>query len=405
MPYKLYNASIANVKNDFKKADVEQLPWSEAVPTQFTQEACTLFDRLTKTIWDISCSLALPSICIMESDTTFKLVGLCGNSILDKNYIFKKFDTPTLYGDNTVSVWFEEAGSKWIAVDKKGTLLATAKAPKSSLLIGTHNWTIYNDSLNCQLRHEGNPYTLPLNLNACTKEEFNCMKGSCIDLDKRCDGVTNCYDRSDELQCSKILMESTYNKKIPPPVEDKVTRYTTVNINLDIIDIIEIDEVKGSFRIKLRVEADWFDNRVTFSNLRLDLRLNKLDDKEFRYIWKPDILFMNIISNEDREIFGTPKTYIKRSIAKPQKSSNDWALRKTISYGGKFNNIIFSETSRKDYLYASQGFNVLHFEKSDYIYNYFFLYYFKCCFYMQSTTITTKKLNHQWQLLYKWDFA
>ena len=89
LPYKLYNASIANVKNDFKRGAVGQLPWAEAVPTQFTHEACTLFDRLTKTVWDVSCSWALPSICIIEPDITFKLVGLCGDSILDKNYILK----------------------------------------------------------------------------------------------------------------------------------------------------------------------------------------------------------------------------------------------------------------------------------------------------------------------------
>ena len=167
-------------------------------------------------------------------------------------------------------------------------------------------------------------------------------------------------------------------------VKDKASKFTTVNIRLDIIDIIEIDEVKGSIRIKLRVKAAWFDNRVTFSNLRLNRRLNELDNKEFSYIWKPDILFMNIISNEDREIFGTPKTLIERSIGMPQQSSNESALRKTISYSGDSNKIIFSETSRKDYLYASQGFNVLVVKKSSYINEYknmnIFFYYFKCCF-------------------------
>ena len=67
------------------------------------------------------------------------------------------------------------------------------------------------------------------------------------------------------------------------------------------------------------------------------------------------VAFAYLVLNEapvdvaDTKIFGTPKTVIERSQDKPPKSSDDLALRKTLSYDGDSSRIIFSETSRKNY--------------------------------------------------------
>ena len=40
----------------------------------------------------------------------------------------------------------------------------------------------------------------------CEKNEFICNDGTCIDLDLRCNGRFECFDKSDELNCQgKIL--------------------------------------------------------------------------------------------------------------------------------------------------------------------------------------------------------
>ena len=324
------------------------MKWDKAVPSHDGRKACTVFDGLTRTVWDTDCKRRFPSICILDSTQTFRINGLCKNSILDDHYVIQKINASTvLFGDKSVTIQFDDMGSQWIAFDKKGTLLAAIKATKSSLLLGTHDWTIYNDTLDCQLMYKRNNYTLPLNLNPCNNgDEFTCDNGACIHLDKKCDGVSDCEDRSDESQCAKIQMDQTYSKKISPPGQNGESEFAVINITLDIIDIVKIDEVMGFMRLKLNITAEWHDKRLRFLNLKNETRLNELNDFESNYLWKPDLLYLNVISNEDREIFASSKVYIERNRDQPPLQADTSALKRTQIFGGKHSKIIYYEPSR-----------------------------------------------------------
>ena len=71
-----------------------------------------------------------------------------------------------------------------------------------------------------------------LTLSDCHPNKFTCDSGHCIDLDKKCDSVVDCVDRSDELNCEFLLVKQNYtNDKLPlKSAEDtmKVTKKSMV---------------------------------------------------------------------------------------------------------------------------------------------------------------------------------
>ena len=88
--------------------------------------------------------------------------------------------------------------------------------------------------------------TMVIKFTACVEGFFTCNDGQCIDIEERCDQTPNCNDKSDELDCRKIVIEDNYNKKIPPFGFNQVTRNIipcNINVSVDILDILSMQEV------------------------------------------------------------------------------------------------------------------------------------------------------------------
>ena len=174
-------------------------------------------------------------------------------------------------------------------VKSKDTVWASSSSPEDTLLLGTHLWTIHNDSL-CSNKES---YTAYLTLTVCNSTEFTCRDGSCVPMEKRCDGRTECEDETDEDQCSLVAPSTTYKKLIDPPPLKFLEGKALVNFSVNLKEILAIDEVGRRFEMHYDMTFEWFDPRLVFHNLKRKKERNKLSLPEKVMIWNPQIEFVN----------------------------------------------------------------------------------------------------------------
>ena len=71
-----------------------------------------------------------------------------------------------------------------------------------------------------------------------------------------------------------------------------------INVSFVLQDILEINEVQGAFVTKISTQREWFDNRLTYINLKHHHHLNVLSDDDSELVWSPTFVYHSIKNGE-----------------------------------------------------------------------------------------------------------
>ena len=140
-------------------------------------------------------------------------------------------------------------------------------------------------------------------LSMCKEFEFSCSDGSCIHIDLKCNYVADCFDNSDENECSTLNLEGmeTYDVGILDIFTNKEKKI--INMSIDIHNIESIEEVNMRFTADFTVTAEWIDTRLTWNDLNKDVYLNMPSKEAKEKFWIQIFVFSSPDRRDIRAVF------------------------------------------------------------------------------------------------------
>ena len=167
----------------------------------------------------------------------------------------------------------------------------------------------------------------------CTFDEYTCLDGTCVNLDYVCDGISDCNDKSDELNCQSIRFDATYSKNLPPLSLDarRNNIKVPVHIEMTILSVFELNEIHSWMKLQLVLQVKWIDPRLKFANLKKGKQKNVLSYEQKQKLWIPSLTFAN--NKEQLEaVFGSDSI---GSIILTKNAKFDLSPNKTRIFNGK----------------------------------------------------------------------
>lgn len=168
-------------------------PWYYGEPNGDVLENCVVVWP-ARDLWnDFNCNVEICSFCELEKSPDLQMRGLCYGSKFDNKF---SWTTQLVNGRHSFRgysdsfIFWDVELQKWKMTSYLDpTVHATVN--QSEYPLGVHVWDFFGESC-----YENYQEEVVINLHACEDSEFNCNDGYCVSISGRCDGKTDCPDKT-----------------------------------------------------------------------------------------------------------------------------------------------------------------------------------------------------------------
>ena len=111
----------------------------------------------------------------------------------------------------------------------------------------------------------------------------------------KCDSEFDCPDKSDEQNCTYLVLGADYQKELMPRTVEMRDEPVVVYINVSILTLRSIDTAQMQFTADFFLSLRWHDLRVVLQDLSSIALLNTLSEGIVSNLWKPQLTFLNAL--------------------------------------------------------------------------------------------------------------
>lgn len=234
----------------------------------------------------------------IEPQKRLRLKGLCvedlkADSDFDTEYYVYGLRNDRLYfrGIRSSHIFLDPVDNKWTIQSLKnpGKISKLMNAEDSKMYpIGRQQWKIQNNDTQYGICGLANGQNHVLTLSDCHPNKYTCNTGQCIDLTQKCNGIIDCDDGTDELECQFLVLDKNYSKDKLPLVQNQQD-LVKVFLSMTISAYPKIDTANSKVTTDYELSMKWYDPRLIFRDLKADETFNDLTPDNKMIIWSPKV--------------------------------------------------------------------------------------------------------------------
>ena len=188
------------------------------------------------------------------------------------------------------NIVFSRPGQVWEISEKTTNKIRATFNHSLGLPLGRNRWLFEGSS--CSDPGASADYrTLNLHLDVEQPGHFCCDDGTCFNSELVCDNRADCYDKSDERNCSLVVTKFGHNLNRTPLPFNQADGKFSISAVLTILNVYDIDEADSSVDVEFLLQLEWLDSGLMFRFLKEDSNRNRLSYMEEKSIWTPQIIF------------------------------------------------------------------------------------------------------------------